>query len=94
MLDAIEVSKTVDIPIDYKGIMAVPITFLDKYNSEQFEILGIMDRENSSGLRTKKYEKSEVDNANDLNARGVIKINGNYKPMYARILIKNKKVKG
>jgi hypothetical protein len=51
-----------------------------------------MDRENSSGLRTKKYDKSEVENANDLNARGVIKINGIYKPMYARILIKNKRL--
>ena len=90
--DAIEVSKTVDIPVDYKKVMAVPITFLDKYNPEQFEILGIMDRENSSGLRTKKYQKSLIENANDLNARGVIKINGIYKPMYARILIKHKKI--
>lgn len=38
--DAIEVSKTKDIPMDYKGVMGVPITFLDKYNPEQFEILG------------------------------------------------------
>jgi hypothetical protein len=38
--DAIEVSKVTDIPIDYDGIMGVPITFLDKYNPEQFEILG------------------------------------------------------
>jgi len=38
--DAIEVSKTKDIPIDYDGVMGVPITFLDKYNPEQFEILG------------------------------------------------------
>lgn len=38
--DAIEVSKTADIPCDYSGIMGVPITFLDKYNPEQFEILG------------------------------------------------------
>ena len=38
--DAIEVSKTVDIPCDYFGIMGVPITFMDKYNPEQFEILG------------------------------------------------------
>lgn len=39
--DAIEVSKTAEIPYDYEGIMGVPITFLDKYNPEQFEILGI-----------------------------------------------------
>lgn len=39
--DAIEVSKTKDIPIDYQGAMGVPITFLDKYNPEQFEIIGL-----------------------------------------------------
>lgn len=38
--DAIEVSKVVDIPCDYAGVMGVPITFLDKYNPSQFEILG------------------------------------------------------
>ena len=39
--DAIEVAKTADIPYDYEGAMGVPITFLDRYNPEQFEILGI-----------------------------------------------------
>lgn len=39
--DAIEVSKTERIPYDYDGIMGVPITFLDKYNPEQFKIIGI-----------------------------------------------------
>ncbi len=39
--DAIEVSKTADIPCDYDGIMGVPITFLDKYNPKQFEIIGL-----------------------------------------------------
>lgn len=38
--DAIEVSKVVDIPKDYYGVMGVPITFIDKYNPNQFEILG------------------------------------------------------
>lgn len=37
--DAINVDKTVDIPCDYDGVMGVPITFLDKYNPEQFEII-------------------------------------------------------
>jgi len=37
--DAIEVSKVADIPMDYDGAMGVPITFLDKYNPEQFEII-------------------------------------------------------
>lgn len=39
--NAIEVNKTSEIPCDYSGVMGVPITFLDKYNPEQFEILGI-----------------------------------------------------
>ena len=38
--DAINVSKVTDIPKDYDGVMGVPITFLDKYNPEQFEIVG------------------------------------------------------
>ncbi len=41
--DAINVDKTKEIPVDYAGMMGVPITFLDKYNPEQFEIIG-MDR--------------------------------------------------
>jgi hypothetical protein len=39
--DAINVDKTADIPCDYDGVMGVPITFMDKYNPEQFEILGV-----------------------------------------------------
>lgn len=38
--DAIEVSKTKEIPMDYDGVMGVPVTFLDKYNPDQFEIIG------------------------------------------------------
>ena len=88
---AINVDKVSDIPMDYDGIMGVPITFIDKYNPEQFEILGITDRQNTSGLRTKKY--TEVDNPkyNDLNARSVIKTGDTYKAVYARLLIRYKK---
>ena len=39
--DAIEVSKTEDIPCDWDGLMGVPITFMDKYNPDQFEIVGV-----------------------------------------------------
>ena len=39
--DAIEVSKTSEIPCDYDGVMGVPITFLDRFNPDQFEIVGI-----------------------------------------------------
>jgi hypothetical protein len=38
--NAIEVSKLQEIPVDYNGIMGVPVTFLDKYNPDQFELLG------------------------------------------------------
>ena len=51
--DAIEVSKTMDIPCDYAGVMGVPITFLDKYNPRQFEIIGATESEGkgfSNGL--------------------------------------------
>ena len=39
--DAINVDKTIEIPLDYDGVMGVPITFLDKYNPEQFEIVAL-----------------------------------------------------
>ncbi len=88
--DAIEVSKVVDIPVDYGGVMGVPITFLDKYNPKQFEIVGITDRDNLSGLRTKTYTTEDVPNPGDLNRRAAIKIGDTYKSTYARLLIKKK----
>jgi hypothetical protein len=39
--DAIEVPNVVSIPADFPGVMGVPITFLGKYNPDQFEILGL-----------------------------------------------------
>lgn len=89
--NAIEVSKLADIPCDYYGNLGVPITFLDKYNPEQFEILGITDRDDNSGLRTKTYTINDVPNFSDLNRRGAIKINGVYKATYARLIIRRKK---
>ncbi len=41
--DAIEVGKAADIPCDYQGLMGVPITFLTKFNPEQFEIVGVLN---------------------------------------------------
>lgn len=46
--DAIEVSSTKDIPCDYKGAMGVPITFMNKYNPDQFELIG-MGEDNGTG---------------------------------------------
>lgn len=89
--DAIEVSKTKDIPADYDGAMGVPITFLDKYNPGQFEVLGITDRDNNSGLKTREYTQADLPNPGDLNRRAVIKKGDKYIPTYARLLIKRKR---
>ena len=57
--DAIEVGAYKEIPSDYDGLMGVPITFLDKYNPDQFEII---DYEYSDALRTKVYPvQTQVD---------------------------------
>lgn len=53
--DAIEVPFSDAIPIDYEGIMGVPITFLDKYCPEQFDIMGMCENEDLYSLKTKKY---------------------------------------
>jgi len=91
--DAIEVSKVSDIPVNYKDAMGVPITFLNKYSPEQFEIIWIADRQDSQGLRTKTYTINDTPNYNDLNRGPVLNTNGKLKVVYMRILIKNKKVK-
>ena len=88
--DAINVNKVAEIPDDYDGAMGVPITFLDKYSPEQFEILGITDRQNTSGMRTKKYTAEDSLRFNDLNARSVLKLGNEYIAKFARILIKRK----
>ena len=53
--DAINVNKTVEIPCDYSGVMGVPITFLDKYSPDQFEILGVT--QSWCGVARKIYPK-------------------------------------
>lgn len=60
--DAIEVSKVSDIPVDYDGVMGVPITFLDKHNPDQFEIVGIT--QSWFGAASKIYPKQTQVNAN------------------------------
>jgi len=54
--DAIEISKVTDIPMGYDEIMGVPITFLDKYNPNQFEILGSADDKSYYPIIFGKYE--------------------------------------
>jgi hypothetical protein len=61
--DAIEVPFTDAIPGDYDGAMGVPITFLDKYNPDQFEILGRSENEDLYGLKTRVYTTKECQEA-------------------------------
>ena len=68
--DAINVNKTAEIPCDYDGAMGVPITFLDKYNPDQFEIIG-MDRPLITQL-TGKQSRFRI-NGKELYARIVIR---------------------
>lgn len=85
--DAIEVGKTTDIPADYDGEMGVPITFLDKYNPEQFEIVSnsqYLVRELSEDIR-KHGDYPQI--GRFYLDRG----NGTYKKMYERLIIKRKR---
>ena len=98
--DAIEVPFTDAIPSDYEGVMGVPISFLDKYCPEQFEILGMCENEDLYKMKTKVYSNQEKKEAYfakfgksgqyDLNASGVIIINDLYEKVYQRILIRKK----
>lgn len=88
--DAIEVPFTDAIPADYAGVMGVPISWLDKYCPEQFEIVGITERGNEYGYRTKVYTKSDSAKYSDWNCRATIVVNGKVQPVYARILIRKK----
>ena len=98
--DAIEVSYTDAIPSDYPGIMGVPISFLDKYCPEQFEIVGMCENEDLYGLKTKVYDRMECQAAYlakfgkrgtyDLNASGVLTVDGRQEKVYQRILIRHK----
>jgi hypothetical protein len=87
--DAIEVPYTDSIPSDYDGIMGVPVSFLEKYSPDQFEILGVTQR-NDDPYKIKRYSTKEYPNANDLNARGVKIVDGKPKAVYARILIRHR----
>lgn len=85
--DAIEVSKVVNIPVDFNGFMGVPISFLNKFSPDQFDIIGLAagnTRASASKSFLKKVNYRE--NKNDRGGCGVI----NGKRVYARIIIKNK----
>ncbi len=60
--DAIEVPFTDAIPSDYKGVMGVPISFMDKYCPEQFEIIGVANhgKDNEYDLFSPKINKTQI----------------------------------
>jgi len=96
--NAINVDRIKDIPCDYVGAMGVPITFLDKYNPEQFEIIGLGI--SNSGLEVgvqpykpehKKYRK-EVQKRGAVDGDLYMMKDGIVDVPYARILIRNKKI--
>lgn len=53
--DAINVDKVADIPVDYYGVMGVPITFMDKYNPDQFEIVDCNEYRVNENIPYKKH---------------------------------------
>lgn len=76
--DAINVDKTKDIPLDYEGAMGVPITFMDKYNPDQFEII--------DGLNRYSILEGPTE---ETRGKYLAQVNG--KTIYVRIVIKNRK---
>ena len=97
------VDKTKDIPCDYSGLMGVPITFLDKYNPDQFEIITLGIGEENF-VPTKKYQKFRdpitkkpisdkrdyLLYVRDKNGKYLTEENYRVNKVYARILIRKK----
>ncbi len=83
--DAINVDKVSDIPCDYYGAMGVPITFMDKYNPNQFEILNANDIRKNNDIPIKTHGLIKDKDASITNAE-----TGKKRITYARIVIKRK----
>lgn len=95
--DAINVDKTVDIPCDYAGIMGVPITFLDKYSPDQFEIIGLGIANLGLSIGVHPYKDEHKKYRKEIQKRGAVDgdlymldENGHPVVPYARVLIRNK----
>lgn len=87
--NAIEVPVTAGIPSDYNGVMGVPISFLDKYSPEQFEIVGIAKRGAvDPALITRVYTADDYPNYSSLNVGPVLIEDGEPRNTYTRILIR------
>ena len=82
-IDAIDVCKAADIPEDWDGLMGVPDTFLEKYNPDQFEIVGLGAGDLAKEIGVKKNFRGRTDVA--------LKIDGKDKCPYSRIIIRRRK---
>ena len=104
-IDAIEVSKVKWLPSDYKGIMGVPISFLEKYNPDQFEILGCTDcnlelfrgfkniSQNFINIVTQQYKAKGLRLPSERSYKRdcfYVKRDGTVKEAFARYFIKHK----
>lgn len=97
--DAINVDRVADIPADYKGVMGVPITFLDKYNPDEFEIVGMDLNDSVEKLGIKEIGNEWVELYRKQGGKGHITAsmhslvythNGKAVSLYRRILIRRK----
>lgn len=94
--NAINVDKVKDIPCDYRGSMGVPISFMDKYNPEQFEIIGLGISNSGIEIGVKPYKKQHKKYRKEIQKRGAVDGDlymikkGVVDVPYARIIIKKK----
>ena len=97
-LDAINVDITKDIPLDYNGMMGVPITFMDKYNPDQFEIIGVGIANLGLEMGIQRYKPEHKKYRKEVQKRGAVDgdlyfvKNGVVEVPYSRIIIKHKKL--
>ena len=90
--NAININKTKEIPMNYKGKMGVPITFMDKYNPEQFEIIGLANDKREIHDAFVQGNPTYLDKQHKKFVGMILKENNELRATYARIIIKNKKV--
>ena len=84
--DAIEVGRVANIPFDYDGMMGVPITFMCRYNPEQFEIIGSFNA-GAHGTSLGAIKTETVTRGKTILWNGPVV---NKKPLYKRIIIRKK----
>lgn len=96
--DAINVNVTKEIPLDYPGFIGVPITFMDKYNPDQFEIIGVGIANLGLEIGVRPYKLEHKKYRKEVQRRGAVDgdlyfvVNGVIEVPYSRIIIRNKRL--